>query len=92
MADISIDYRSMRAQKARIGRRLNRTVAMLLWTSVVALSIAGAGLIFMKTPVGWTLIGLASFRTCLLCGASTNCTTFQQGKIIRQPVVFREIF
>jgi ATP-dependent Clp protease ATP-binding subunit ClpC len=66
MADISIDYRSMRAQKARIGRRLNRTVAMLLWTSVVALSIAGAGLIFMKTPVGWTLIGLASFPYMLV--------------------------
>jgi ATP-dependent Clp protease ATP-binding subunit ClpC len=66
MADISIDYRSMRAQKARIGRRLNRTVAMLLWTSVVALSIAGAGLIFMKMPVGWTLIGLASLPYMLV--------------------------
>ena len=60
MAQLVYDYGSLRAQKARVGRRLQG--AVLVWLRIVAgvLVLAGAGLLFIGALAGWLLVGLAT--------------------------------
>ena len=60
MAQLVYDYGSLRAQKARVGRRLQG--AVLVWLRIVAgvLVLAGAGLLFIGASAGWLLVGLAT--------------------------------
>lgn len=60
MTDISIDYHSMRAQKARIGRRLNKQVIGLFWALIWLLIIGGGGLLYIGVSLGWFVMSVAS--------------------------------
>lgn len=59
MAEMRINYRSLRSEKARIGARFNNLWRGLLIACVILLIISGAVMIFFKIPFGWFLLSLA---------------------------------
>lgn len=60
MAELNFNYRSYRADKARIGVAIGRVWLNLLTPAVALLIIAGIALIIIEMPVGWALLGLAA--------------------------------
>ena len=59
MANLKIDYRSPRSQKARIGVRFSPSVEMILYALTFLLLIAGLILIIFELPVGWAVLGFS---------------------------------
>jgi ATP-dependent Clp protease ATP-binding subunit ClpC len=66
MTDISIDYASARAQKARIGHAVNPQVRIILWSVIIALIVAGVAGLVAKLALGWFVISLASIPYMIL--------------------------
>lgn len=52
--------KSERAIKARFGRRINKTIRLLLVCLVALLVVLGAALLFVHSSLGWLCIGLAA--------------------------------
>jgi ATP-dependent Clp protease ATP-binding subunit ClpC len=59
MALNTFHYSSARAEKARINSHLTSTNLTLLTILVVGLLLLGAGLIFLRIPIGWVLVGFS---------------------------------
>ena len=59
--DLSVDYSSSRATKARLGRHLGGINERLLIVLTFILVIAGIGLLVIGVSVGWLIIGLAAW-------------------------------
>jgi ATP-dependent Clp protease ATP-binding subunit ClpC len=53
-----INYNSPRSHKARFNVQLSKNIVSVLGVSAFILMIAGAVLVFIGWPIGWTLIGL----------------------------------
>jgi ATP-dependent Clp protease ATP-binding subunit ClpC len=60
MENITFNYGSSRAAKARLGRILGGVWARLLPVIAILLFVAGAVLIVIGEPVGWLLVGLVA--------------------------------
>lgn len=58
-SQISYNAKSERALKARLGRRIGKTMRLLLVCMGVLLFILGAALLFVHVSAGWLLIGCA---------------------------------
>ncbi len=59
MALTSFNYRSVRAEKARIGVSIGKNSLKLLGVSAVLLLIAGASFVIIGITIGWVLVGFA---------------------------------
>lgn len=66
MAEISIDYYALRAKKARIGHSLTKRIVSALWALVILLVIGAMGLLYIKVPFGWVVLGLAGLPYMLV--------------------------
>ncbi|HJP81132.1 MAG TPA: AAA family ATPase [Candidatus Saccharimonadales bacterium] len=60
MENLTFNYGSSRAAKARLGRALGGIWARLLPIITVLLLVAGVALLFIQEPVGWVLVGLVA--------------------------------
>lgn len=60
------DYRSFRAEKARIGVRLSPTVMTLLIASTLVLLFGGILLAFTGFAIGWACIGFAAIPAMII--------------------------
>lgn len=60
MADLSFNYRSFRADKARIGVSIGRVWVRLLAMMTILLIVAGITLLVIQVPAGWALLGLSA--------------------------------
>ena len=65
MAEIIYDYGSLRAQKARLGRRLSGATLVIVKLLFVVLLLGGVGLLMIDMPLGWLLIGFAAVPAVL---------------------------
>lgn len=59
MAITSFNYRSVRADKARISASIGKNSLKLLGISAILLLIAGVCFVIIGLPIGWVLIGFA---------------------------------
>ncbi|MBC7764161.1 ATP-dependent Clp protease ATP-binding subunit [Microbacteriaceae bacterium] len=95
MAEISIDYYALRAKKARIGHRITPRIMTALWVVAVLFVMGGIGLIYLKVPLGWVVLGLAALPYMLvmwrkhelhhlLTGKDNSATSRLSGDILGQ--------
>lgn len=61
-----LNYHSVRAKKARLGRQLSGGVRAGAAALTVTLFLFGVGLLVMGSAIGWVLIGLGAFPSMLL--------------------------
>ncbi len=66
MADFKVNYQSLRSGKARISAKFNNVWRWILIACVILLVLSGAGLIFIKMPVGWFLLGLVAWPIMMI--------------------------
>lgn len=66
METVEFNYNSPRAQKARIGQRLQGTWRRLLAVFAVLCIIAGLGLLVIGQPIGWVILGIAAIPAMIL--------------------------
>lgn len=66
MVITTFNYRSIRAEKARIGVSLTKTGLMLLNLSTILLILSGLIFIALSTAVGWALIGLSAIPAMIV--------------------------
>lgn len=62
----SFNYKSIRAEKARIGISLSHTILSLLIVTVLVLLIAGGIFIALGWPIGWTLVGFSAIPAMII--------------------------
>ena len=56
---VTFEYRSYRAEKARIGMRITRTIMLLLTFATFVLVFGGLALVYTGWAIGWAVIGFA---------------------------------
>ncbi|MDR0591096.1 MAG: ATP-dependent Clp protease ATP-binding subunit [Candidatus Nomurabacteria bacterium] len=66
MGVLSFNYGSERAAKARFAAKLDKFARMLLGLTAVALVLAGLGLLYLGSALGWVAVGLAAVPVVLL--------------------------
>ncbi len=59
MAVMTFNYRSARAEKARIGASLTKIWLLLITVCMVLLVLAGGAFLALSWPIGWALIGFS---------------------------------
>lgn len=57
---MTLNYRSVRAKKARLGAKLKGTWEKLFVVAAVLLGLSGIGLVIVGMHIGWTILGLAA--------------------------------
>lgn len=63
---MTFDYHSPRAEKARIGHKIDSVWRRLFIVLTVALLVAGIGLLVIEAAIGWLLIGLAAIPAMIV--------------------------
>lgn len=58
MNDLRFNYRSIRSEKARISAKIDGIWQAVLMVATICLLVIGVGLITIKMPVGWLILGL----------------------------------
>lgn len=66
MDDLKFNYRSARSDKARIGVKFDKKIVISLTIFAVMLSIGGVGLVILKFPIGWALVGLSAIPAIIV--------------------------
>jgi ATP-dependent Clp protease ATP-binding subunit ClpC len=66
MADLKINYQSLRSEKARISARFNDIWSGILIAFAILFVLSGVGLIFIKMPIGWFLLGLVAWPIMMI--------------------------
>jgi ATP-dependent Clp protease ATP-binding subunit ClpC len=63
---VTFDYHSFRAEKARIVRKISKTIVLLLGFATVILLVVGSLLIFSGFALGWVVIGCAAIPAMII--------------------------
>jgi len=65
MDSMKLDYYNLRAEKARLGRRLKKPMPMVLAGLAVLLLLVGVAMLVLALPAGWLVLSLASIPFAL---------------------------
>lgn len=76
---LKYNYGSFRAEKARIGAKLDKPLLLILSISTVLLIALGLVMLIFSSPVGWLLLGLSAVPAMVV--------EWQKGELHHLPVV-----
>lgn len=64
--DVIFNYQNHRAEKARLRKRINKTIQAVLFILIVLLLVGAIALLFIDQSIGWAIAGLAALPYMLL--------------------------